>query len=107
MTNSLPPELLKKLQSEYIASFGQKIDELVEARSKRDLDRLQQLLHKLAGSGKTYSFEKLSDLARAGELYLSENSKADETFDNYFSAVLDILQNVKSETSQKSAQTSR
>ncbi len=63
----LPPELKDELQREYVAGFDQKLKELLDALKLGDRAALENLFHKLAGSGLTYEMEKISVISRKAE----------------------------------------
>ena len=63
-------DFLKKLQAEYVASFDEKSRDLLQAIQAKDWEGLRNLLHKLAGSGKTYQFDGISETAKKLELHL-------------------------------------
>ena len=75
---SLPPEVMKKLQEEYIATFPTKLQILRDGSAKNDLAILKQQFHKLAGSGSTYSMPEITQLGRASEEYIGRNAKPDK-----------------------------
>lgn len=66
----LPPDLKDELQKEYAASFDDKIAELENALKTLDVKKLENAFHKLAGSGKTYEMDEISDIARQCETLL-------------------------------------
>jgi HPt (histidine-containing phosphotransfer) domain-containing protein len=69
----LPPEVLAKLQADYIASFPEKVTALNEALSNKDKAAIRNLTHKLAGSGATYAMPEITKVARAVETYIDKS----------------------------------
>lgn len=68
-------EALKELEGIYLSESGQKVEELkvglkavqVNPRDEKALDELCRHFHNLAGSGATYGFPAISELAKAAE----------------------------------------
>src|SRR6185312_8927050 len=68
----LPADLKDELQKEYASTFDEKIKELEEAMSEESPRKLREIFHKLAGSGKTYEMEEISNISRQCEELLTE-----------------------------------
>jgi HPt (histidine-containing phosphotransfer) domain-containing protein len=75
--NALPLEVIKELQKSYIATFSEKEKIVDDAFSKHDWQALKQLLHKLAGSGATYSMPEITIICRHLETYLDQTVDPD------------------------------
>ncbi len=77
MSNGALEEQLKALRAAYASGLPEKMNGIQSAWalaqkdwSKENLRALYRHIHTLAGSGATFGFEKLSDVARDAELYL-------------------------------------
>lgn len=78
MSNSaLPPEILEKLQVEYIGTFDEKVASAKSALKAKNWEDLYQVFHKLAGSGATYFMPEISVLGRQVETYLKTTQSPD------------------------------
>jgi HPt (histidine-containing phosphotransfer) domain-containing protein len=75
----LPPDILAKLQADYVASFSEKTTALEDALGKQDKPTLRNLAHKLAGSGATYAMPEITKVARAIETYIDKCPAPDMT----------------------------
>jgi len=63
-------DFLKQLQSDYIATFQEKMTAIKGAFTARQWVTLAQIFHKLAGSGATYSMPEITEISREIETYL-------------------------------------
>jgi HPt (histidine-containing phosphotransfer) domain-containing protein len=68
-------ELMKPLRIDYIASFPSKIQNLESALKSQNSQLLITLFHQLLGSGTTFGFPEVSDIARIAEEALLNNPK--------------------------------
>jgi HPt (histidine-containing phosphotransfer) domain-containing protein len=75
---ALPPEVLAEIQKEYIDGFSEKIAIIKNCLSKKDWNGLAVLVHKIAGSGKTYQMPELSLLSRSLEDRLNHIQQLDD-----------------------------
>ena len=65
-------ELLLKLKKEYLAEIPEKISELNQLYSDKNIKELRDAFHKLKGSGKTYGVAPVSLVSQRMELICSE-----------------------------------
>lgn len=56
-------ELLQQLRQEYLLSFPEKLNALQQAITHRDYTEIERLTHQLKGTGKTYGFQEITELA--------------------------------------------
>ena len=75
--NSLPEDIMKKLQEDYLVSFVQKIETMREAHARGDTLSVRQVFHKLAGTGATYLMPEITTLGRAAEDYIEKTKSVD------------------------------
>jgi HPt (histidine-containing phosphotransfer) domain-containing protein len=67
---TLPPEVLRELQEEYLASFPELLNIVKEAVGKSDWKSVESYFHKFAGSGSTYGLPLITEIARDLETYI-------------------------------------
>ncbi len=60
-------DLMKGLRKEYLASLPQKIHSLEQNLASQSATGLREVFHKLKGTGKTYGFPEVSELAEVAE----------------------------------------
>ncbi len=60
-------DLLKSLQQDYLASLPGKIQLIEQLIVNQDTDNIRESFHKLKGTGRTYGFPEVSDLAEVVE----------------------------------------
>ena len=70
---ALPPEVLKELQEEYLASFSELLALVKIAVVKSDWKAIEAQFHKFAGSGSTYGLPLITDVARDIKNYIIKN----------------------------------
>lgn len=92
MNQGLPPEIFEQLQKVYIQSFDEKMQELESAFANRNFEQLRALFHKIAGSGKTYGFAEISEVARAAEL---EKANAADAFRKHIDRIQSLFNRFK------------
>ena len=70
-------KLLEKLQAEYLNTFDEKIQNLVQAAQARKIDILVEQFHKIKGTGLTHGIPEMSQLGETMEaLCKSKNDEA-------------------------------
>jgi len=95
MSQGLPPDVLLNLQAEYVSSLEEKARQLLDAFQTKNMESLKGLLHKLAGSGKTYSFAELSQLAREAEIDMEKKTTPDKGVEEHLFRVLREMRRIK------------
>ncbi len=60
-------DLLKSLAQEYLAALPEKIAKIEEQIRAQSPEQLRESFHKLKGTGKTYGFPEVSELAQVVE----------------------------------------
>ncbi len=78
-SNVLPPEIMERLQKDYINTFDEKLAGLEKALKESNWLELYNIFHKLAGSGATYYMPEISVLGRHAEKYFKLTSKPNPT----------------------------
>lgn len=66
---------LQKLQERYLASLPSKINALEKLLLLKDRQKLAESFHKLKGSGKTYGFSDVTEIAKLVDQHYKMNSK--------------------------------
>ncbi len=69
---------MKQLQEDYLKSLPEKIVQLQHAKMNKDWEVLQNDFHKLKGSGKTYGFPQITDIAQIVEQILELEKNPDK-----------------------------
>ena len=73
---NLPEDLKKELENlvkDYAQNLPKEIQKLEDLWEQRDLPSLHRRFHTLAGSGASFGFGKVSNLARSLEMLLSSS----------------------------------
>ncbi len=60
-------QLLDELKAEYLAKLPEKVSEIEAALEVQNYGAIEDIFHKLKGSGKTYGVAELTDLGRVIE----------------------------------------
>ncbi len=72
---SATEQLLATLKKEYLDTIPQKIAEIESYLTKKDVESLLNVFHKLKGSGKTYGVDDISVIGQKVEDEIIKNSK--------------------------------
>lgn len=88
-------QMMAELRAEYLASMPEKIKQIENHWTEKDLNLLQDDFHKLKGSGKTYGIPEISELGEAFEKLCknSANTNAD-VFSKYLGTALRLLSEI-------------
>jgi HPt (histidine-containing phosphotransfer) domain-containing protein len=68
--------LLKDLQTEYINRLSEKATEIELAFKSKDISTVQDVFHRLKGSGSTYGIPEISDLGLVAEAICHHHPEA-------------------------------
>jgi chemotaxis protein histidine kinase CheA len=91
MTDGRFAEMMKKLQQEYLASMPARLVRIHEQIRIRDIEALRGEFHKLKGTGRTYGFDAVSEVAEIAENRLAEAHVSCLTAASLAAAVLEEL----------------
>ena|SRR5581483_4686376 len=84
MSNSAPARLssehpiLQKLLAQYIENLPRHVANITQAVENADLLELKRLLHQLKGSGASYGFPQITQLARTAEAAVIESAPLEQ-----------------------------